>query len=231
MTAAAEKAYESLLQRIQRGQLPSGAFLVENDLARELGVSRTPVREAIRRLAAEGLVLTEGRRRAVVREFGEDQVEELYELRARLESYAAARAATRLAPAALEELRSLAGAMERCAASGSDAATAQFADLNDRFHQVILDGASGEHLAAALRPVLQIQLLLLQRYRHTIREHLERSCWHHRELIRAFELRDAELAGRQMELHMLSARSAGPSSFSGAASGAGSHAPSQEVPR
>jgi DNA-binding GntR family transcriptional regulator len=210
MTAAVDKAYEALLGRIQRGELASGAYLVESDLARALGVSRTPVREALRRLAAEGLVLTEGHRRAVVREFSEDQVQELYELRARLESYAAARAATRLDAASLDTLRRLAAEMEACVAAGTDLATARFADLNDRFHQVILDGARGEHLAAALRPVLQIQLLLLQRYRHTIQEHLERSCWHHRELIRAFELRDPDLAGRQMELHMLSARSAGP---------------------
>lgn len=229
MTAAAEKAYEALLHRIQRGQLPSGAFLVEGDLARDLGVSRTPVREAIRRLAAEGLVLTEGRRRATVREFGEDQVEELYELRARLESYAAARAATRLDATALARLSALADEMEQCAAAGTEAATARFADLNDRFHQLILDGARGEHLAAALRPVLQIQLLLLQRYRHTIHEHLERSCWHHRELIRAFELRDAELAGRQMELHMLSARSAGPAHAAG--NGAVAIDPEPEVAR
>jgi DNA-binding GntR family transcriptional regulator len=100
--------------------------------------------------------------------------------------------------------------MEACVAAGTEGATARFADLNDRFHQAILASARGEHLSAALRPVLQIQLLLLQRYRHTIHEHLERSCWHHRELIRAFELRDPDLAGRQMELHMLSARSAGP---------------------
>jgi DNA-binding GntR family transcriptional regulator len=228
MTAAAEKAYDVLLRRIQGGQLPSGAFLVEGDLARDLGVSRTPVREAIRRLAAEGLVLTEGRRRAVVREFGEDQVEELYELRARLESYAAARAATRLDAPALERLRALATEMEACAATVTDLATARFADLNDRFHQQILDGACAGHLAAALRPVLQIQLLMLQRYRHTIRAHLERSCWHHRELIRAFELRDPELAGRQMELHMLSARSAGPA---GGADAAAVHDPTPEATR
>jgi len=210
MTAAVEKAYGALLGQIQRGELASGAYLVESDLARALGVSRTPIREALRRLAADGLVLTEGHRRAVVREFSEDQIQELYELRARLESYAATRAATRLDAASLSTLRRLATDMEACVADGTEAATARFADFNDRFHQVILEGARGEHLAAALRPVLQIQLLLLQRYRHTIHEHLERSCWHHRELIRAFELRDPELAARQMELHMLSARSAGP---------------------
>lgn len=215
MTAATEKAYSSLLARIQRGELAAGDFLVEAELARGLGVSRTPVREAIRRLAAEGLVLTEGHRRAVVREFDEDTVAELYELRARLEGYAARRAATRIRPAELAELQELALAMESCVAEPAlaapgDAGAARFADLNDRFHQVILDAARAPHLAGALRPLLQIQLLLLQRYRHRIGEHLERSCWHHRELLRALSLGDPELAEQQMRLHMLSARDAGP---------------------
>jgi DNA-binding GntR family transcriptional regulator len=215
MTAATEKAYSSLLARIQQGELAAGDFLVEAELARGLGVSRTPVREAIRRLAAEGLVLTEGHRRAVVRGFDEDTVAELYELRARLEGYAARRAATRIRPDELAELRELAAAMEACTGNGDrgapDAAGAsRFADLNDRFHQVILDAARAPHLAGALRPLLQIQLLLLQRYRHRIAEHLERSCWHHRELLRALSLGDPELAEQQMRLHMLSARDAGP---------------------
>jgi DNA-binding GntR family transcriptional regulator len=215
MTAATEKAYSSLLARIQQGELAAGDFLVEAELARGLGVSRTPVREAIRRLAAEGLVLTEGHRRAVVRGFDEDTVAELYELRARLEGYAARRAATRIRPDELAELRELAAAMEACMGNGDrgapDAAGAsRFADLNDRFHQVILDAARAPHLAGALRPLLQIQLLLLQRYRHRIAEHLERSCWHHRELLRALSLGDPELAEQQMRLHMLSARDAGP---------------------
>jgi DNA-binding GntR family transcriptional regulator len=210
MSAATEKAYASLLARIQRGELVSGDFLIEADLARALGMSRTPVREAIHRLAADGLVLSEGYRRAVVREFDEEQILEIYELRARLESYAAARAATRIGAAQLESLRELATAMEACAAQPGAAETARFAELNDRFHQVILETANAAHLTAALRPVLQIQLLLLQRYQHTIQEHLERSCWHHRELIRALELGDAELAEHQMRLHMLSARGTGP---------------------
>ena len=209
MTAAADRAYSALRARIQCGELDFGAFLVEGELARSLGLSRTPVREAIRRLAAEGLVLTAGGRRATVREFGEETVAELYELRARLESYAAARAATRIDAPQLQLLRTLAAEMERCAATADEVAAARFADLNDTFHQTILAAAGAPHLTAALRPVLQIQLLLLQRYRRRIGEHLERSCWHHRELIRALELRDPALAEQQMNLHMLSARAAG----------------------
>lgn len=208
MSSATQKTYATLLARIQRGELAAGAFLVEAELAEALGVSRTPVREAIRRLAADGLVLTEGRRRAQVREFELREVEELFELRARLEGYAARRAAERISAAQLERLRELDAAMHALLGSAERDAVARFADLNDDFHHVIAAAADAPHLEAALRPVLQIQLLLLQRYRATISEHLERSAWHHRELIRALELRDGELAETQMRLHMLSARDA-----------------------
>jgi DNA-binding GntR family transcriptional regulator len=205
MTIASQQAYSALLARIQSGALPAGAYLVESDVALDLGVSRTPVREAIRRLAAEGLVQTEGRRRAMVREFGPQSVSEIYELRARLEGYAARRAAERIDAAALGRLTALAELMER-AAQHEPADAALFADLNDSFHHGILEAADAPHLAGALRPVLQIQLLMLQRYRAQLVEHLQRSCWHHRELLRALTLRDPELAEQQMQLHMLAAR-------------------------
>jgi DNA-binding GntR family transcriptional regulator len=208
MRSATEKTYSTLLERIQRGALPAGTFLIESELADALGVSRTPVREAIRRLAAEGLVLAEGRRRAQVRDFNASEVEELFEIRARLESYAAERAATRLTATQLERLRELDAQMHALVHLSDPSGIARFADLNDRFHQIIVEAAAAPHLEAALRPVLQIQLLLLQRYRETIAEHLERSAWHHRELLRAFELRDPSLAATQMQLHMLSARGA-----------------------
>lgn len=210
MNSATTKTYAALLARIQSGQIQAGEFLVESELANDFGVSRTPVREAIRRLAAEGLVLTEGRRRAIVRQFDAAETDELFELRARLESFAAERAATRIDAAQLARLRELDAQMRLCTGTADPAAVARFADLNDDFHQVILEAAQAVHLEAALRPVLQIQLILLQRYRLTIAEHLERSAWHHRELIRAFELRDPQLAAAQMNLHMLSARGAGP---------------------
>lgn len=215
MSDASQKAYADLLQRIQRGDLPAGAFVVESEVAEQLGISRTPVREAIRRLAAEGLLRSGDRRRAVVREFDEAQVDELYELRSRLESYAAERAATRIDDAGLAELEALARDMEACARRGDAAAVARFAELNDAFHQRILSAAAAPNLEAALRPMLQIQLVMLQRYRPRIGEHLERSCWHHRELIRAFTLRDALLASEQMRLHMLAARASSSTSSAG----------------
>lgn len=216
MTIASDRAYDALLSRIARGDLGAGDFLIEADLARDIGVSRTPVREAIKRLAAEGLVHAEDRRRATVRDFDESRVAELFELRARLEGYAAHRAATRIDAEGLARLHELAHRMEAAVATGGADAASEFATLNDVFHQVILDAAQADHLATALRPMLQVQLVLLQRYRLTLREHLERSCWHHRELVRALELRDPELAELQMKLHMLSERSANSGEAAGA---------------
>jgi DNA-binding GntR family transcriptional regulator len=168
MNSATNKTYTALLARIQTGQIQAGDFLIESDLAQDLGVSRTPVREAIRRLAAEGLVLTEGRRRAIVRQFDAAETDELFELRARLESFAAERAATRIDAAQLARLRELDAEMRLCTGTTDPLAVARFADLNDEFHQVILEAARAVHLEAALRPVLQIQLILLQRFRLTI---------------------------------------------------------------
>jgi DNA-binding GntR family transcriptional regulator len=203
---AAESAYRSLLSRITSGQLPAGAYLVENEVAATLGVSRTPVREAIRRLAADGLVAAEGRKRAIVREISTEQADELFELRARLEGYAAYRAAQHVTKDELDRLRGLAQEMERVAANPTEQEVSEFAHLNDAFHRTVLEAARAPHLTTALRPVLQVQLVLLARFRAHIGEHLERSCWHHREIIRALELRNSELAEAQMRLHLLSAR-------------------------
>lgn len=209
MHSAAAKAYSHIRSQIIDGSLPSGAFLVEQELAGEIGVSRTPVRDALNRLESEGLVASEGNKRAMVRDFSEEEVEECFELRAQLESYAASRAATRITPEALAKLKHLADEMERMAAAGGVDATLKFSDLNDDFHAVIIDHAGTSRIREFLTPLMQVQLVLMKRYRHTIEAHLQRSCWHHRELIAAFEAKDAHWAEAQMRTHMLSAKNPG----------------------
>jgi DNA-binding GntR family transcriptional regulator len=206
---AADRAYEAIRARIIDGSLPSGAFLVEQDLAEVIGVSRTPVRDALRRLESEGLVSMSGYKRAIVRDFTEEEIEECFQLRALFESYAAAQAATRLTPDAIAQLKDMAKAMETAVAAGGTSATLRFSDLNDAFHKVILEHAGTRRMTDLLHPLMQVQLVLMKRYQHTIYQHLERSCWHHRELIAAFEAKDAAWAETQMRTHMLSAKNAG----------------------
>ena len=207
--SAAARAYEHIRSQIVRGDLAAGAFLIEQDLAAEIGVSRTPVRDALGRLQSEGLVLSEGNKRARVRAFTEAEVEECFELRAQFESYAAARAATRITLEAIAELKRYAAQMEGVVSQGGPQAAQTFSDFNTQFHDIILEQAGSPRLCELLRPLLQIQLALMKRYQHTIEAHLQRSCWHHRELIAAFEARDASWAEAQMRTHMLSAKNPG----------------------
>jgi len=209
---AADRAYEAIRRRIIDGSLPSGAFLVEQDLAEVVGVSRTPVRDALRRLESEGLVSMSGYKRAFVRDFTEEEIEECFELRALFESYAAARAATRLTPSAIDGLKRLAAEMEAVVAEGGKEAALTFSDLNDSFHTVILEHAGSKRMKDLVYPLMQVQLVLMKRYQHTIQQHLERSCWHHRELIAAFEAGDAQWAETQMRTHMMSAKNVGEGS-------------------
>ena len=108
MSSAAEKAYEAIRDGIVGGVLPVGGRLREEELAGSIGVSRTPVREALRRLDAEGLVEFSPRRGAQVASWSDQDLDEIFGLRAVLESYGASLAATRIGGDALAELAELA---------------------------------------------------------------------------------------------------------------------------
>jgi DNA-binding GntR family transcriptional regulator len=100
--------YDRILLAIIRGERPSGSVLSSTRLARELGVSRTPVVVALERLAADGIVFKEKNRRAIVQAGAENLLVEVHELRLLVEPPAAAIAAERITPAALAKLRELA---------------------------------------------------------------------------------------------------------------------------
>ncbi len=98
-TEPVDGPYEKIYQRIVEGTYLPGQRLIEQRIAEELEVSRTPVREAFRRLETAGLIVAEKNRGAVVRAVTRADVEDLYELRSRLEALAAERAAVRATPA------------------------------------------------------------------------------------------------------------------------------------
>ncbi len=97
--------YDALRAAILHGELAPGTALRETALAEQFHVSRTPVREAIRRLEAEGLVRVEPRRGAVVSELALDELDEIYDIRSALETLAATRAVTRISARELAEAR------------------------------------------------------------------------------------------------------------------------------
>src|SRR5262249_13718985 len=149
-----QHTYEVIRAKILSGDLKPGTRLSDDLLARELGISRSPVREAISQLASEGMVDYRPRTGAYVKAPDRCELEELYELREPLERFAAKRAAARINPEGITELQRLCTAMRafiaECRALPSQTATAELTQqfhANDlAFHAVILDAAGNSRL-------------------------------------------------------------------------------------
>ena len=155
--SASEGACEVIRQAILDGRLPPGGRLKEEELAQELGISRTPVREALLMLQAEGLVDAAPNRGATVRSHSVEDLTDLYQLRALLEGYAARRAAAGLSDDAIAALRESCDRFERLL--GDDEDMTGLVKENLFFHQTILEGAGSARLGTMVRQVIELPLV------------------------------------------------------------------------
>lgn len=205
-TKAADQAYELIRVQILGGTLHPGDRLVEADLAEDLRSSRTPVREALRRLEAEGLVEVLPHRGARVTAWTEDDLSEIYDLRAVLEAMAAERAAARIDEADLMLLSDLCDEMDECALSLSTASRDSYSQLNGQYHDVIREASGSPRLVAMLRSVVSVPLIVTTFHRFQQAD-MTRSARHHREAIDALQARDPVWAGSVLRSHVLAAKS------------------------
>ncbi|HEY0832405.1 MAG TPA: GntR family transcriptional regulator [Azospirillum sp.] len=202
-----ETAYQALRAGIIGGRYPAGSPLREITLAAEIGVSRTPIREALRRLDAEGLVDLVPNYGATVCAWTPRDFEEIFELRALLESHAAARAATRITAAGIEALAELCDGMDAAAQGGRPDRLDRIADLNDRFHKGLLSAAESRRLADLLASLVEMPLVLRTYHRYS-EDELRRSLGHHREIVAALRAGDGVWAASVMRAHVLAAQAA-----------------------
>jgi DNA-binding GntR family transcriptional regulator len=202
---AAQEAQATLRAAILGGEIAPGARLGEVELAEQLGVSRTPVREALRRLAADGLVEVLPNRGARVAQWTPDDLDEIYELRALLESHGAARAATRIDPAEVAVLAKLCDDMDACVRRARKRDLDRITALNAEFHTRILESAGTPRLLALMAAVVQVPLVSRTFHEYSA-EALARSLGHHRELVAAMGARDPAWAESVMRSHVLAAR-------------------------
>lgn len=191
-----EEVYAVLREEITDGVIAPGAPLVEDELAQRLGVSRTPVRESIQRLAADGLVVSR-RRRWVVHIFTPAEIREIYEVRAGLESHAARLAALRATAEQLAEIEAQRALM-------TDESIDVFADrakANDRFHDLITGAAGSTRM---LRAVRDHRLFHFNRRVASFygQQDLHVSSQQHAQLIDALHARDADTAGAVAREHV-----------------------------
>lgn len=194
-------AYRRLLEDIRAGTLAPGSRLRETDLADRLGISRTPVREAIRQLEADGLVVHLPRQGATVRSLDHAEVIELYEMRAVLEGTAARLAARVVSAVELAELGDLNGEL-----AGAEAGPAA-QELNRQFHRTLLDSARNRFLVKAMS-ALQKTLLILGPTTLADANRAAAAVAEHAAVLQALAARDAAAAEAAMRAHVESALSA-----------------------
>lgn len=186
---------EQLRQRIFRRELEPGSWIDELKIAEEFGISRTPLREALKVLAAEGLVTMKVRRGAYVTEMSEKDLRDVYHLLSLLESDAAGVVAERATPEQQQTLRDLHAELE--SAAGNREA---FFSVNERFHMALLDMADNRwrsQMVADLRKVMK-----LNRHNSLLKQgRIEDSLNEHRAILAAMVARDASATARAMQAH------------------------------
>jgi len=193
-----QRVYDHLRAEILAGRLEPGTELAEVALSEQLGVSRGPLREAIGRLAAEGLVTVRPRRGAVVRSLSKQEFVELYQVREALEMLAVRLAVPRLGDEGVAELERLVAAMTAHAERNE---VTEFFEANSAFHLQLVEAAGN----AKLQELYDQLLAQLGRYRLqslTLRGNLERSVAEHAAILRAIKRGDADRAAHLMSEHI-----------------------------
>jgi DNA-binding GntR family transcriptional regulator len=193
-----QRAHAYLREEILSNRLSPGTELQELALSQQLGVSRGPIREALGRLAAEGLVTARPRRGAVVHSLSSEEFLEAYQVREVLEVLAVRLAVPRLGPEGLARLQTLTDTMASEAASGH---VTEFFEANELFHETFVQISGNAKLLEIYRRLIG-QMRRYWRRSLVLRGDLRRSVAEHRKILAAARRRNTEEAARLMEEHI-----------------------------
>jgi DNA-binding GntR family transcriptional regulator len=193
-----EDVADRLREQIFSKRLPSGSWLDEQSLADQFGISRTPMREAIKVLASEGLVTIKMRRGAYVTEIIRRDLEQIFTVLSLLEGQAAKEAATKATEDELNRLDHLHHRLEKAAA---DRDLEQFFEINVKFHDLIQEIAGNRWMNSVIGDLRKV-LKLHRRDSLTSTDRLQNSLVEHREILRALLKRDELAAESAMRKHL-----------------------------
>ena len=199
-----QEVAERLRQRIFSHELPPGTWVDEQALAADYGISRTPLREALKVLAAEGLVTLKPRRGCYVTEISERDLDEIFTVMALLEGQCAADTARKASEANLDQLRAIHDDLERAAdANDIDG----FFEANQAFHQEVQHIAGNRWLTQAITDLRKV--IKLSRHHSLFSDgRLRQSLAEHRGLLDALSRRDVARSEQLMREHISSGRQA-----------------------
>lgn len=205
MTSAVIKAYDFIKTSIMSGDLPAGVRVTEEFVSEKVGVSRTPIREALHKLATEGFVDMPPNQGARVVGWSKQDLNEITDLRAVLESFGAGVAARRISKENLEQLDRLCDQMEEAVSRGTTTDMENLTQLNSDFHMLIINSSGNVRLVDVIGHLAH-PLLVQRRFSKFNAMRLQRSMGHHRELVEALTAKDAEWASTIMRSHILGSR-------------------------
>jgi DNA-binding GntR family transcriptional regulator len=191
------RIFKYIKNQIITGVYGPGETLLESKLAEELGVSRTPIREAMHLLELEGLIETTAKKGSAVLGITPKDVQDIYVIRQLVEGLAASWAADRLTAAEIRELQKIYDLMEFYAQKQD---YEEVADLDNKFHQIIYEASGSKILKITLGNLHQYVQLARQESLKT-RERLPETIKEHHALLDAFLAKDADAAGKAMSLH------------------------------
>ena len=201
-SSLAEEAYELLVRKITRLDVEPGSVLVEKDLMAEFGIGRTPLREAMQRLAIERLVNHQPNRGMFVSEITATSVQQIYEYRIMLDGHAAWLAASRATPEQIQELKALHQALVRATDDGDIDA---YVDADRQFYRVLGEAAHNAWLADSIPRIFNLHLRLwffisrrIGSWQDIARAHEVMT----RDVVAAFSWRDATKAKAAMETYI-----------------------------
>lgn len=205
MPTVAGRIYAAIRERIIAGHYAPGEHITEQQVAAIFQTSRTPVREALRLLVAEGFAHFRPNSGTVVREWTPAEMHQIFQLRLLVECEVAAEAAQRITPEQIGELVQVQDELEQHYYQGGAPCDDRVGQLNRKFHQGIAQACGNERLVATLSTAQAVPVVH-QTFRRYTSQQLLRSFHHHRELIDAFNARDSEWARSAMSSHIHSAR-------------------------
>ncbi len=209
MTRASTIAYKTVRQLILEGAYAPGQRLLEEELASRVGVSRTSLRDCLRRLSGEGLVRIEANRGTFVASHSSEEIEEIFQLRAVLEGHATALAAVHATAQDLDELTVIATEIDTLLAR-SDLTDADlfsaFQVCNSRFHFCILRASGSQRLLSMSTALLELPLVTMKEQMWPGQVSVRRSNEQHWEIIQALRSKDPLLSRLLLQTHIMSTR-------------------------
>ena len=196
-----EIVYEHLKESILDGSLTPGTRLVEAQIAEQMGISRSPVREALRLLEADRLIETESGRGTSVKRLSAEEIWEVYTARQLIEGYVAALAAQRATPA---DVSGLEAALEKVLALAEAEDYSGTVKADFEIHRLIWE-ASGHRLLCDILSRLDVQIRMFMAVQAPMFDHLYDSVEDHQRIIQAIAEGDAAAARESVEMHILAA--------------------------